>query len=780
MRRYQAGISGTDKETIYEWDTIRLDSFWKKVIDILNPGSKPRNIQQIALGDYQILESRRNLIISAPTNSGKSLLGWLVLLEAVRLGKRAILLEPLRAIAHEKYDELCLAKQDLSKIFGQKIEVRITTGDYRLDDEWLTSPPPTKGEIIVATPERVDALLRNPAHEQWFSSVGAVCFDEAHLIGSRKRGATFEYLITTMLSLDCPPRIILLSATVGNTDDAQEWLSPCDVIVSRERSPQLTKEVIELAADETANQIVIDLANEILADPENYLLIFVYQTKSAEHLSRELDSQIGKMVGNDEILAYHSKMHSSLRQTIKRKFSDGVSRCLVTTTALGLGVNMPATHVIVRDVTFPGVGKVGIDQITQMMGRAGRGTRKGFAFALVRSNDGWAAGELASGLMVEEMPDLVSQFANSTNSYSRYADTQNNQTLSAGLVGAYLSRYNEQGKSLDEIRSFFAHSLGGRYIVNQVSGAINWLIEANRVLAFLDENGRYHLTVLGQRTIQSMLPIEMAAGIGQFLRDLFSIDTSGRLIESMQPLDHLVILNLLNKDKNVFRPFSKSMVNDVDAWIENHPHDAPLLYRKWLRGKPNTSHAQEVLGSLGLSSELKDTYSDWAYKQGYIAIFHSIVLYERGLGATETEIERKWSIKNIAGVEERWRDENLWLLSGVEKILDLRCFYYHLKETCRANDEQIQQTKKAIKRLRYQVLELQETLKYCSPLGPVLRSIRKASRSTVGIQTVRRLEAAGITTMTELVKLSIAELVRIGVRKNLALQIFTYCQKRSL
>lgn len=780
MRRYQAGISGTDAETPYGWDTIRLDDFWKKIIKIFNPGPKPKNIQQIALGNYQILENRRNLIVSSPTNSGKSLLGWLVLLEAVRRGKRAILLEPLRAIAREKYDELCLVQKDLSKIFGQKIEIRITTGDYRLDDEWLTSPPPTKGEIIIATPERLDALLRNPVYEQWFSSIGAVCLDEAHLIGSRKRGATFEYLITTMLSLDNPPRIILLSATLGNTDDAQEWLSPCDVIVSRERTPQLIKEVIELEAEENSNQIVVDLAKEILEDPENYLLIFVYQTKSAEYLSRELDNQTGKSVGKAEVLHYHSKMHSTMRLTVKKKFTDGVSRCIVTTTALGLGVNMPATHVIVRDVTFPGVGRVGIDQITQMMGRAGRGARKGHAFALVRSNDGWVAGELASSLIVEEMPNLVSQFTDSNNPYVQYAEAQNKQTLSASLIGAYLSRYKEQGKGLDEIRSFFALSLGGRYIVNQVSGAIDWLVDTNRVLAFLDENGKYRLTVLGQRSIQSMLPIEIAGGIGQFLRDLLSVDRSGQLIENLQPLDHLIILNLLHKDKNVFRPFSKSMVNDVDAWIESHPHESPLLYKKWFRGKPDTSHAQEVLGSLGLSLEGKGIYSEWAYKQSYLATFNSIVLYERGLGTSEVEIERKWSVKNIGGVEERWRDEYLWLLSGVEKILDLRCFYYHLKETCSASDEQIQQTKKAIKRLHYQVLELQEILKYCSPLGPVLRSIRKSSRSTVGIKTIRRLEDAGITSLAELAKLSKMEMEKLGIRKSLATQIFYYCQKRSL
>ena len=41
-------------------------------------------------------------------------------------------------------------------------KVTITTGDYRLENEMAASQPQGNGEIIVATPERFDAILRNP------------------------------------------------------------------------------------------------------------------------------------------------------------------------------------------------------------------------------------------------------------------------------------------------------------------------------------------------------------------------------------------------------------------------------------------------------------------------------------------------------------------------------------------------------------------------------------------------------------------------------------------
>jgi replicative superfamily II helicase len=46
----------------------------------------------------------------------------------------------------------------------------------------LPGDAPPQGEIIVATPERFDAVMRNRRHEHWVESIGAVVVDEAHLL----------------------------------------------------------------------------------------------------------------------------------------------------------------------------------------------------------------------------------------------------------------------------------------------------------------------------------------------------------------------------------------------------------------------------------------------------------------------------------------------------------------------------------------------------------------------------------------------------------------------
>jgi helicase len=84
--------------------------------------------------------------------------------------------------------------------------------------------------------------------------------------------------------------------------------------------------------------------------------------------------------------------------------------------------------------------------------------------------------------------------------------------------------------------------------------------------------------------------------------------------------------------------------------------------------------------------------------------------------------------------------------------------------------------------MRAQTFELREQLKYCSPLGPLLRSVQGTNVGgdgpKVGIQTIRRLEGAGIRTLAELSSMQLADLVRLGVRRDLAKQIQTYLRRR--
>lgn len=785
MKRIDAGTSGISEQALTtQWAELKLGRPWQEVIAILEPGSRPRHAQILALGKHRVLEDRRNLIISSPTNSGKSLIGMLVLLEAIQRGCRAILLEPLRAIAREKFDELEAISPKVGEIFGRKFSVRISTGDYRIENEAYSAPPPDHGELIIATPERFDAILRNPDHNNWLSSIGAVCVDEAHLISSSRRGPTLEYLLTSLLCLPAPPRLVLLSATLGETTRACEWLMPCDVIASTVRHPVLQKEVLELDEEEDASEVVTCLVKDILSDARNCVLVFVYQTRSAEKLAAVINQAIDPLTGDDGALAYHGQMSADRRHKVRTAFASGRSRCVIATTALGLGVNLPATHVIVRDSTFPGVGKLGIGELLQMMGRAGRGDRSGQSIAIVRKQDGWDANELALALRKEEVASLHSHYDRREIQSRNNGIHSNAEAISiATHISSLLARNPDRGLSLAELRDFFERSLGGKNLVDQIQNSLAWLADPSKVLAFCDAQGKYKLTTLGLATVRGILPLQMGAGIAQLIRDLTSIDASDQLLAQWRPLDHLLVLNLLAENHSQLRYFSAQLIEQIDAWIEKNPQFTPLLYRQWIIGQTGKSRAIEVMGSLGISRETKSVAAEEnARRESYLAVFRSIILYEMGNGHSINEIERTWNVKGLDGIQERWRDEFLWLLSGLDKIFDVRCFYFHLKEECQADKERVQRVKRLLRTMQIQTFELREHIKYCSPLGPLFRSLRRTQvnrgNAQVGAQTIKRLEDAGIKTIAELASLKAEDIVKLGVRRNTANKIVSYVRLR--
>ena len=100
------------------WTDLPLGEPWLQVIELLVPGSLPSDIQIKAIRDGDLLTSRRNLLIAGPTNSGKSLLAYLALLRGALTGGRVLLMEPLRAIAQEKNDELEIAYRGIRETPG--------------------------------------------------------------------------------------------------------------------------------------------------------------------------------------------------------------------------------------------------------------------------------------------------------------------------------------------------------------------------------------------------------------------------------------------------------------------------------------------------------------------------------------------------------------------------------------------------------------------------------------------------------------------------------------
>jgi hypothetical protein len=446
-----------------------------------------------------------------------------------------------------------------------------------------------------------------------------------------------------------------------------------------------------------------------------------------------------------------------------------------------MGVNLPATNVFVRDTTFYGFGKLPTHHLLQILGRAGRGDRAGLGVVLLRPNDEWTGEELALALHEEVLPPLQSSFDHALSLGRGHGQGPGEEIAvsAATIVATCLVRAADHGIDAAGLSAMLGNTLGGRALVSRVDAALRWLTDPSRAIAYRDEGGRYHLTVLGRAGVRTVLPLRYVAGVGQLIRDLISLDPHAKLLGRWSTLDHLFIASLMSDRSPRLRRFSEGLANQLDGWLESRPaEEKSLLFAEWVMGTADGTKADELWGSLGLST----TTTGIARKKGYVAMLSAAVLDERTRGVSLGDIERRWDLSGLDGTEESWRDTALWLLAGHTALFEVRGFYHHLRENCSATSEQVRATKRALSVMRGQAYDLLERLKFCSPLGPLMRGVRVSLRARneplLGVGTIRMLESAGVASLRQVAAMDVDALVAVGIQKRFAKQIRDYVRRR--
>ena len=185
----------------------------QKILDVydlkdLNP------MQKLATkGDF----FERNVVISAPTASGKTLCADFLILKTILQKKKSIYIVPLVSLANEKYQTF---KEKYEKL---GFKVAISVGDLDSADPWLANY-----DIIVATTEKLDSLIRHSV--PWLKETGLIVVDEIHLLNDTSRGPTLEILITNLKEIIPRTQILGLSATIKNSHELAKWLNASLVI----------------------------------------------------------------------------------------------------------------------------------------------------------------------------------------------------------------------------------------------------------------------------------------------------------------------------------------------------------------------------------------------------------------------------------------------------------------------------------------------------------------------------------------------------------------------
>ncbi len=201
-------------------------------------------IQEAAIREQHILEGN-DLLVSAPTSSGKTFLAEIAAIHTIYQRKKVIYLLPLKALAEEKY-------ADFSEKYGDfGLDVVISTGD-RTEFDWAIERGEFQLAVIVF--EKAHRLLVRNRH--FIDNCGLVVIDEIQMTSDYSRGSSLEMLLSAILyarkqdpkDLGKPfgssqPQLIALSAVIEDLNRLDEWLG-VDVLMSDVRPVELQEGIL--------------------------------------------------------------------------------------------------------------------------------------------------------------------------------------------------------------------------------------------------------------------------------------------------------------------------------------------------------------------------------------------------------------------------------------------------------------------------------------------------------------------------------------------------------
>ncbi|RLG22658.1 extensin [Methanosarcinales archaeon] len=566
-----------------------------------------------------VLEGK-NLLMAVPTASGKTLIAELTMINSIMKGGKSLYIVPLKALAYEKYEEF-------SKFEDVGVKVGVSTGDFDSRDEWLG-----ECDIVIATSEKVDSLVRNEA--PWIQSITCVVVDEVHLLESPSRGPTLEVTITKLRKQISNLQVVALSATVKNAEDIANWLD-AECVVSEWR-PVPLKEGVFLGGTQGGTitfrdgrkrevgingepivSLVLDTVKEggqcivfestrqnaeAMAKKVGIVLKETLTTEQVESLREIADDVLS--TSDTEIVRklcecvkkgvafHHAGLDFVQRRIVEKGFRDGILKCITSTPTLAAGLNLPARRVIIRGVkrydTAYGSVPIPILEYKQMAGRAGRPHLDPYGEAVLVARSPQDADFLMERYVIGEPEEIRSKLSSES--------ALRTHVLSLVASG--------DAKSLDDIidffeRTFYALKQGTWSLTFFINSVLNFLIKADMVMR--DEDDEIEATPLGKlvsrlyidplsahRIVSSIAHAEEATPI-TLLHIICSTPDMKTLY--LRSKDFEKVENFLWQHEREFFAIPPSETADYDLFLREVK--TTLLLFKWIEEEPENMICSE-------------------------------------------------------------------------------------------------------------------------------------------------------------------------------------------
>ena len=308
--------------------------------------------------------SQMNRLLQGDVGSGKTIVALLSCLIAIDNNYQTTIIAPTEILAQQHYNSI------KSSVEGLKINVEILTGSTTKKERISLFDDLKSGQINILI--GTHAVLEDKVI---FKNLGLAIIDEQHRFGVAQRSKLWK-------KNNKPPHILVMTATPIPRTLAMSVYGDLDISIIDELPPgrKLIKTVHR--TDKNRLKVFRFLKDEIKKGRQIYIVYpLIEESKKMDYkdlmdgyesIVREFPKE------NYQISILHGKMKNEDKSYEMKRFKNGETQIMVSTTVIEVGVNIPNASVMVIE----SAERFGLSQLHQLRGRVGRGSENSFCILM--------------------------------------------------------------------------------------------------------------------------------------------------------------------------------------------------------------------------------------------------------------------------------------------------------------------------------------------------------------------------------------------------------------
>jgi ATP-dependent DNA helicase RecG len=297
-------------------------------------------------------------LLQGDVGSGKTAVAMVAIMATVYAGYQAALMVPTEVLAMQHFKSFKRLIKDTNIV--------LLTGSNK-DKAIYQSIASGEANIIIGT----HALFQEAVT---YHQLGLVVADEQHRFGVNQRKAMVEKALT--------PNLLSMSATPIPRTLAISLFGDMDVSTIQELPKDRLPIQTKVVALEQMKEVLTFCQQQIKAKRQVFVVTSTIDASDQGLLDATRTHQLFADKLNAKVGLLHGKMVNEEKQLVMSQFSQGKLDCLVATTVIEVGVDVPnATVMVILDAQ-----RFGLSQLHQLRGRIGRGDQRSYCYLVYQSS----------------------------------------------------------------------------------------------------------------------------------------------------------------------------------------------------------------------------------------------------------------------------------------------------------------------------------------------------------------------------------------------------------